>query len=423
MLPSTFFIACTCKSLATLAIPRPTSILKTPARKPTHLPHTNLSQYPSVFFFHCYQLESSNWFTSLAASELQRCIEGSPPLPLRTNRGIPAEPALKTASTGSGTDCRQIFNMYKTLKTLVKTIKSQNPVPSGSGVIHTNNPKLGTVMREHIHVPLSDQIYGKVLLPPVERIRIMLHSFQKTSWPRRQILIILYRCIHLNHGRYTGQIALAPYGILGAPRTRYLQPAAYLVIPCNVDLLTCDSHRCIDAPIRHSPSFDPRLGLQNCSHRVPYEVARPITYNNFCVSLSSLLHWDGGTYHPSFHCQQKRNSIKRPKIERITKITFFFHSFVSDSFLLLSLFFHPIFISCIGFSCVSLVDFIAGSHLPPISAGALSFQHLGQRMLELPFGTGLANPCHCWRNICLPLQLHLYTAPTPVLEQLTIAIV
>ena len=69
--------------------------------------------------------------------------------------------------------------MYKTLKALVKTVKSQNPVPSGSGVIHTNNPKLGTVIEEHIHVPLSNQIYGKLLLPPVERIRIILSFISK----------------------------------------------------------------------------------------------------------------------------------------------------------------------------------------------------------------------------------------------------
>ena len=207
---------------------------------------------------------------------------------------------------------------------------------------------------------------------------------------------------------------------LGAPRTRYVQPAAYPVIPCNVGLLTCDSHRCTDAPIRHSPSFDPRLGLQNCSHRVPYEVARPITYSNFCVSLSSLLHWDGGTYHPSFHCQQKKQH-KQTKNRKNNKNNILFHSFVSDSFLFLS-FFSPniyilhwffLFLWWIFFQGLTFLLFL----LVPCPSSILA------RDAGTAFGTGLANPCHCWRNTCLPLQLHLYTAPTPVLEQITIAIV
>ena len=126
--------------------------------------------------------------------------------------------------------------------------------------------------------------------------------------------------------------------------------------------------------------------------------------------LSSLLHWDGGTYHPSFHCQQKKQH-KKTKNRKNNKNNILFHLFVSDFFLFLSLFFffYPISISCALVFLVSLVNFIAGSPLPPVSACALSFQHLGQRCWNCLWH-------RCWQIHAPPGDIPGYTTATSPLH-------
>ena len=131
-------------------------------------------------------------------------VEGSP-FPLRDQPGdaqLPqqiGERNYKNICTEKETNQHHSNNTYRTLEVWVKRCQNQNPVPSGSGVIHTNNPKLGTVMEEHIHVPLSNQIDGKVLLPPVERIQIRSMHGKRLRGPGDKSLSSCTG-IHLNHG-------------------------------------------------------------------------------------------------------------------------------------------------------------------------------------------------------------------------------